>query len=65
MQPSPKAQAKTSQISRGSAGTSASFCIDTKAFFLAFDRGCMDSYSITEKQGKHVGSIWVGTSGLD
>ena len=43
MQPSPKAQAKTSQISRGTVGTSASFHIDTKAFLLAFDRSRMDS----------------------
>ncbi|KAF3967324.1 hypothetical protein CMV_008669 [Castanea mollissima] len=63
MQPSPKAQAKTPQISRGTVGTSASFRIDTKAFFLAFDGGHMDSYSIT--QGNHVGSIRVGRSGLD
>ena len=39
--------------------------IDTKAFFLAFDRGCMDSYSITEKWGKHHGSIRVGRLGSD
>ena len=44
-------------------GNSASFRIASKAFFLAFDGGCMDSYSIIEKQGKHHGSIRVGRSG--
>ena len=46
-------------------GNSASFRIDTEAFFLAFDGGRMDSYSIIEKRGKHVGSIRVGRLGLD
>ena len=46
-------------------GNSASFRIDTEAFFLAFDGGRMDSYSIIEKRGKHVGSIRVGRLGLE
>ena len=46
-------------------GNSASFGIDSKAFFLAFDGGRMDSYSIIEKQGKHlvlfglVDRVWI------
>ena len=51
--------------SHGEQGKSAFFRIDTKAFFLAFDEGCTDSYSITEKQGRYHGSIRVGRSGLD
>nr|POF13417.1 hypothetical protein CFP56_22936 [Quercus suber] len=35
------------------------------ALFLAFDGGCKDSYSITERRGRYHGSIRVGRSGLD
>ncbi|KAF3944735.1 hypothetical protein CMV_028819 [Castanea mollissima] len=36
-----------------------------KSFLLAFGGGRMDSCSITEKRGKHQGSIRVGRLGLD
>ncbi|KAK9997579.1 hypothetical protein SO802_022265 [Lithocarpus litseifolius] len=41
------------------------FRIDSKAFFLSFDGGRMDSYSIIEKRGRYHGSIRVGRLGLD
>ena len=67
--PSPTDTSHSSQAkplpSHGEHGKSASFRIDTKAFFLAFDGGRMDSCSITEKRGRYQGSIRVGRLGLD
>ena len=62
--PPPSSQSKPSP-SHGERGNSAFFRIDTKAFFLAFDGGRMDSYSITKRWGRYHGSIRVGRSGLD
>ena len=45
-------------------GNLSSFCIDSKAFYLAFDGGRVDSYSINERRGKFHGSVRVGWSGL-
>ena len=46
-------------------GNLSSFCIDSKAFYLAFNGGRVDSYSINERRGKFHGSVWVGWSGLE
>nr|POE91495.1 hypothetical protein CFP56_14605 [Quercus suber] len=62
--PPPSSHSKPSP-SHGERGNSAFFRIDTKAFFLAFDGGHKDSYSITERRGRYHGSIQVGRSGLD
>ena len=35
------------------------------AFYLAFDGGRVDSYSINERRGKFHGSVRVGWSGLE
>ncbi len=40
------------------------FCIDSKAFKLAFDGGRVDPYHIMERRGRFRGSLWIGITGL-